>query len=382
MTTAARKSKYKAMGKSKPFMLPAIALTKSGDDEVIVPEWIKLFDEGHLTTNDNREWFNTKPDEFIAATSALKLEPPVDVNHNIEHGASDPAMGWVKKLENRSGEIWAYVEWTGRGHTAVANKEYRYVSPSFAYDSRTLEILHLESLALVNKPAFSLPALTSRNPKAAQTAFTSKTETSMFTDEQLAQMRKTYGLADDADADAIMAAMDAANAADEPTAEEKAAAEKAAKELEAKELEAKEAEEAAAASGNDNDFTAESPDPTKWVPRADYDVVAEKQAAAETGDSEATAEADVSSAIETAIASGRIAPSTKVYHTANCATKGGLAAFQKMVKASPEIVPKKAAVATASKDLGATALTSLQKKVCAQTGVSEAAYAKTLATQN
>ena len=386
MTTAARKSTAKAFGDTKPFTLTAIALTKTSGGDVVVPDWVKLFGVGHLTTNDGREWFNTKPDDFIAATTALNLDPPVDTNHNIEHGLDDPAMGWVKRLENREGEIWAEIEWTKRGHTAVANKDYRYVSPSFAYDERTLQIRHLESVALVNKPAFSLPALTSRKPKAAQTALTSKTETSMFTEEQLAQMRKTYGLADDADAEAIMAAIAEAQKSDpkpvDQTDEEKAAA-KAAEEAAAKQAE-EDAAKAAADSGAKaaDGFTAENPDPSKWVPASDYQAVVGKLGVAESGDDAPADVKDIEAALDKAVASGRIAPGNKAYHRANCATQGGLNRFQGMVKTSAEIVPTKPAIATTSKELGGTALTAAQKKVCTQTGVSEADYAKTLASQN
>lgn len=368
MTNAARKIS-KA---SRLFSLAPIALAaKDGDAKRGVPDWLMIMPAGDFHSNDGRFWRNPNPDDFIAQTMAGGLVPPVDVNHGMEYGSSEPAMGWVAELQNRDGAIWARVEWTAIGHAAVLAREYRYVSPSFTHDE-TLLVFALTSLALVNKPALLMPALTSAISNMANASQSSNMEQPIMDDETLAKWRKILKLAEDADEAAVTAALDAA-----------------AEDAGADAGNGEGADAADVSEGGDpvtpadaSEFTAENPDPTLFVPRADYDAVVAADIAGTSGDGEASDPAVVEAALTSAIASGRIVPATKAYHAANCATVAGLKNFNNMVKGSAKIVPTEPQTALAASN-GApagvgTALTSAQLEICELTNVAPKDFAAQL----
>ncbi len=63
-----------------------------------------------------------------------------------------PAAGWYD-LELRAGELWAVaVEWTRRAAELLSNREYRFVSPTFAADEAN-RVTELLNVALTNLPA-------------------------------------------------------------------------------------------------------------------------------------------------------------------------------------------------------------------------------------
>lgn len=72
-----------------------------------------------------------------------------------ENGKPAPAAGWFKNLEYVPGEgLFALdIEWTKNAAEYLANKEYRYTSAVFAYDTRTGRPVSLEHVALTNAPA-------------------------------------------------------------------------------------------------------------------------------------------------------------------------------------------------------------------------------------
>jgi len=70
-------------------------------------------------------------------------------------GDEAPAAGWIVELnvvrdgDDRAPGIWGRVEWTPRGKRAVAEREYRFVSPAFLH-RRTGQIERLTSAGLVH----------------------------------------------------------------------------------------------------------------------------------------------------------------------------------------------------------------------------------------
>ena len=106
------------------------------------PEWIDLIPAGEFVLADGRGPFvNDDPEGVIAATLEEIAERgltggiPFDYDHSTDFAAPDghpsPASGWMKEFKVQAGAVWAHVEWTARAATAIAAKEYKYISPVF-----------------------------------------------------------------------------------------------------------------------------------------------------------------------------------------------------------------------------------------------------------
>ena len=88
---------------------------------------------------------------------------------------------------------------------------------------------------------------------------------------------------------------------------------------------------------------AQNPDPTQFVPRADYELATNRLNTLEA-EAAARREAEITGAVDEAVAAGKIAPASKEFHLAACRAEGGLERFREMIVASPVI-----AAATAPK---------------------------------
>lgn len=131
---------------------------------------IQLFPAGAFSARDGRpkdvkagHWLI---DSDIAARLVTRMaarltDVVIDYEHqtlnSAENGKEAPAAGWIKgvSLEWREGEgLFATpVDWTERGAGYIQAKEYRYLSPVFAYDTRTGAVLDLLHVGLTNYPA-------------------------------------------------------------------------------------------------------------------------------------------------------------------------------------------------------------------------------------
>lgn len=96
----------------------------------------------------------------IIARAALRRTPfVVDYEHQTlaseKNGQPAPAAGWFKNLEWRGGAgLFATgVEWTEKAKAHIDAGEYKFISPVFAYDKQTGEVLRMEMAALTNNPA-------------------------------------------------------------------------------------------------------------------------------------------------------------------------------------------------------------------------------------
>lgn len=364
---------------SKPFTLPALALASSAAGEPAAPpDWVMMLPAGLSHTNDGRFFKNYDPEGVIARTKSNGLEIPVDINHGIEIGLSEPSMGWVKDYEVRNGEIWALVEWTDLGREQVLSKHYRYISPAMNHDTDS-NVIDFQSVALTNKPALIMPALANTQNNAAASAAQNPQQTETLMDEAtLAKFRKIFNLADDADETAVQAAIDAAaEAADETAADEAA---KALADKEAADKAASDAVAGAGEAGGDDDVELpENPNPDVFVYKADYDAAVARLEESAADAADAPNEVEISEAVETAMASGRIAPATAAHHKAMCSTRKGLDSFKSMVKIAPQVVPTaKAKTALASSQKKTGGLSENQLATCSRMGIDPKAYAATL----
>jgi phage I-like protein len=299
------------------------------------PAWVQLLPNGpEITGRDTRSWMISDPQAVVAASLA-RGPLHIDYEHASEHraplGLEAPAAGWITALEARGNGIWAQVEWTPRAAQMIADREYRFISPTFIYDGKTHEILEIISAGLTNQPNLDMTALNRRSEN--QTDY--RTGALM----NLKALCQALGLAEDASAGAMLAAINALiNRADNPPLE-------------------------------------------KFVPRADYNAAVKKAADAETALSQmkgAARETEITALIEGAIKAGKITPATKDFYVTTCRTEDGIDAFKKFLEAAP-VHPVKTDSGLDSKHDPSTAnggLSEQEKTVCRNLGLIEEDFLK------
>ncbi|MFT4099112.1 MAG: phage protease, partial [Rhodoblastus sp.] len=127
------------------------------------PTWITIFPSlGDVACRDGRR-FQVDGATLTAAFAADAIDLPIDISHATDvkapQGERADAMGWVKELKVDGGALLGRVEWTPEGAQLVAEKKYRYTSPSFWHDASN-RATGLRAVSLVNSPALgNQPAL-------------------------------------------------------------------------------------------------------------------------------------------------------------------------------------------------------------------------------
>ncbi|MNR04162.1 Mu-like prophage I protein [compost metagenome] len=213
----------------------------------------------------------------------------------------------------------------------MLNREYRYLSPVFDYDSATGRIARLVSAGLSNIPNLFLTALNQEDQEA----------TVPFPKALL----DALGLAADATEEQVLAAI----------AQLKATAQAANSEQRQPSLE-------------------------RFVPRADYDTLLQRATNAEQSlatHQKAEHDKQVDAALQAASAAGKITPATIDYHRATCSDEAGLVRFQAFVAAAPSIGDPSALGERKPTTTTATALNTEEKAMCLALGVSEEEFLKT-----
>lgn len=254
------------------------------------PEWICLIPAGDVIGRDGRGWINDRPDLVLDAFASNAMDLPLDMEHATElkatQGDPAPAVGWIKELQNRGGQIWGRVEWTEAGRNAVESKAYRYVSPVIVFERASKRVVALTSVGLTNRPNLFLQALNGR-------------EDHMTLEELLAKL----GLPKGTTFEAALAHIGQLK-------------------------------------GDLATALNATPSLDKFVPRADYDAALARATNAEQGLADLNKQAkdkDIAAAIDKALAEGKITPATVEYHKAQCAQEGGLERFAEYCKAAPVI---------------------------------------------
>lgn len=272
--------------------LPIAANSAEGN----APEWVQVTPAGpDVQGRDGRAWRMTDPSAIIRAFEANAADLPIDFEHSTQvkgsEGEAAPAVGWIKELEVRNGALWARVEWNDAGREAVSSRAYRYLSPVFTFSQAAREVGRLVSAGLTNAPNLKMAAL-NRDGKTP-----TKKETTM--DKAILD---ALGLAEEASTDDALVAINKLKA-DEQTARNRAA----------------------------------TPDPSSFVPRADFDLAQNRISQFEAAD-KARLDAEIEAKVGAAVQAGKIAPASRDYHLAACRVEGGVEAFDKMVGDLPEIV--------------------------------------------
>lgn len=301
--------------------ISALALNAEGD---LAPDWIQLIPAGpQVSGRDGRNWLMPDPHAIVSAFRESGTDLPVDFEHSTQvkgsKGDPAPAIGWIKDMEVRNGEIWARVEWNEAGRTAIASKGYRYVSPVFKFTKAAKTITRMVSAGLTNQPNLQLAALNSEG------------------DQEDNAMNKAIlealGLPEDA------SETDALTAINKMKSDTELATNR-----------------------------ADNPDSTKFVPRADYDLAMNKVKTFQKAEEEREDEA-INSAVDAAIEAGKIAPASRDYHIAACRTEGGLENFQKLVDASPVLAGDSGLDGKDATAKNKTALTDEETAACRALGL-------------
>ncbi|PKL96808.1 MAG: hypothetical protein CVV18_00330 [Gammaproteobacteria bacterium HGW-Gammaproteobacteria-8] len=192
------------------FGLVSNAITGAADHPTIE---VQVTPAGAFVPRDGRDMLVSawRIDSAIAAQVIARFRANItplvlDYEHqtlNAEfNGQPAPAAGFFRELVWRDGQgLFATVELTARAAQFVRDGEYRYFSPIFSYDSQTGAVLKLEMGALTNNPA-----LDGMQPAALRAAarFGLNHNQESNTMDLLAEIRTLLGLsADAADADIL-----------------------------------------------------------------------------------------------------------------------------------------------------------------------------------
>lgn len=272
----------------------------------------------------------------------------IDYEHQTLGGGPAPASGWIDRtsLEWRDDGIYGRVKWNRAAAKAIAEDEYRYLSPVFPYDAQTGAVLDLLHVALTNNPAIDtdIPALAAA--RMGSGAYPTTQEDNTVDREELI---KLLGLADDATDEQIAEAI------------KKLQADLAAKD---EQIAAKTQEVAAARSGS-------APDMRLYVPRAVYEE-AQQQVAALSANGSA---AELDKLIEEGLKDGRVPGRA----TADWLKTQGLAACKAYLEGAPSIaaLTSRQTQTRMPDDKGdKNKLTDAELAVCRSMGLSPEAYRK------
>ncbi|AXR09995.1 phage protease [Pseudomonas aeruginosa] len=308
------------------------------DDQTEAPDWIELIPAGpNVQGRDGRRWlFDAAAQQLVRNAFAQRdIDLPIDWEHATQRrapkGEEAPAAAWIKQLEVRDdGSLWGHVQWTPRGESQVLNREYRYLSPVFDYDSATGRIARLVSAGLANIPNLFLTALN----QEAQEATTVPLPQPIL---------DVLSLAADATEEQVLAAIAQLKATAQAT-------------------------------------NSEQPSLERFVPRADYDTQLQRATNAEkllAAQQKAEHDKQVEAALEAASKAGKITPATRDYHRAMCSDQAGLERFQAFVAAAPSIGDPSALGERKPSTTTTTALNAEEQAMCLALGVSEEEFLKT-----
>lgn len=318
---------------------------------------LQLMPLGKVELRDGRGPFTVgDPHALIEATRghAGKTHIVVDYDHQHFFGvkpgvaAQAPAAGWIDPASLRVEDdgIWGDVEWTAAAAEKLRAREYRYVSPLFAFDEKSGAVLAILNASLTNVPAIEALAAAA----SADLGSTMETEQML-----LAKIAAALGLADSATEEEVMQSLTALKDGNAGMATASAAIAAAAAQL-GLPATATAADIAAAAVAAAK--SQDGPDPAKFVPIAAMTDLQTRLAALE-GDKAA---AVVAAAME----AGKVSPAQKDWATAYASKD--LAAFEAYLKTAPVIIAPGAQLAAAASQAGGDGLTDSERQVAKMLG--------------
>lgn len=182
----------------------AFDMTHMGNDAALGR--IQLFPCGQFSARDGRpasmkgvsartwQCTSTEAQTLISAWQTRATPLVIDYEHQTQNaednGKPAPAAGWITQLDWQEGKgLFADVEWTERARAYIRAKEYRYISPVFAFDTSTGAVSVLHCAALTNYPALDGLAVVT-----AKIVHEKSTGEHPMNKELLAFLQKTLGL--------------------------------------------------------------------------------------------------------------------------------------------------------------------------------------------
>jgi len=142
---------------STPSIVCSIEANALDENNVQHVHLIPIDDDGMVNGVDGRAW-HCNTESIMAHASQYPAQLAGDYFHASlkaeTTGSKAPASGWIdpSTLVLESNGIWADVQWTHDAGEAIANKEYKYLSPVFAVNSQTQTILVLKGFGLTHYP--------------------------------------------------------------------------------------------------------------------------------------------------------------------------------------------------------------------------------------
>ena len=274
--------------------------------------------------------------------------------------AAAKAAGWINDFEVRDDGIWGVqVEWTPPAATALANREYRYSSPNFRVAKDSREVTRLTNLGLVNEPNFDLRAIASIGRGVTHGEEVPMKTITLAAASVVALAAALAVKPEDLDEEKILSGIDALKAG-------KDGAEAALASIRSDLKLAADADTETVLAAVSSARSAGAPDPTKFVPKEGYDVLAAKVAKIE--------EDRILASVDQAVADGKIAPAMKDW--AIDLGKTNETALASFIEKQTPFAGAGAVVQGDGKPKQGE-LSADEKAICAMTGVSEADFLAT-----
>lgn len=332
---------------------PAIAalsveLTPGQREYLLIPDGEFHSSDGSGRPLEVSAWRNNAEiaARVVERAQSRQAKMVVDYEHQTlnseKNGKPAPAAGWIDRASLRYEPgigILGVIDWTPTAEAFIAGQEYKYLSPVFAYDTTTGEVLALRHIALTNDPGLDMPAVALR----ALTDFsTEPQEDHLMLDKLLAAI----GLAANVgEAEALSA-----------IASLKAKADSVA---------GKDAEIAV--------LSAKKPNPAEYVPVATMQEVQTENVSLKSK----LNDIEVGTVVQAALKSGQLLPAQKEW--AEDLGKSNLAALKSYVEKTPPN-PALAGMQSEGKKVGeegGNGLSAAELAVCKATGTDPADFLKT-----
>jgi phage I-like protein len=296
---------------------------------------------------------------IIDAYAARRNDVVIDYEHQTllkeQNGQPAPAAGWFKTVEWREGEgLFATdVDWTPKAAQAIADEEYRFISPVIQFDKQTGRVTAVLMAALTNYPGI--------DGMAPATLAALNTDFFNALDEEVELPNPN--IHKEPIMNKLLAALFATLGLDAKATEEQAMTALTAFVTKAT------TNESAVATLSAQVTTNTTPDPAKYVP-----IEAVKDLQGQVADLSAKMNGgDVDKVIQTALSAGKLLPSLEKW--ARELGNKDLAALTSFIDANPAI-PSLNKMQTGGKapDEAVTALTAQESEICKNLGVAESDF--------
>lgn len=157
---------------------------------------------------------------------------PIDQDHRTDKGTSSEAAGWIVNLEQSGDKVYADVEWTPLGESAISERRYLYISPTFVADLKDkagrslgpalLRAAQTNSPFLHDMPAVSLSSHATLAERVGDVVLKSDPSDSRPAMEDLTKkILGKLGIKADQDEEKILAAVDGVKGKDDKPPKDK-----------------------------------------------------------------------------------------------------------------------------------------------------------------